>query len=105
MSGLGLEGRRVLVTGGGVGIGRGIATAFAGEGARVAVTYRTHEPDAGMYGDCPGLVAVRNEATDEKAVQSAVSEVSEAFGGLDVLVNNVGGLITRSRIADMSLDL
>ncbi len=105
MAGLGLAGVRVLVTGGGVGIGRGIATAFAGEGARVAVTYRTHEPDAGMRDDCPGLVAVQNEATNEAAVADAVAQVADALGGIDVLVNNVGGLIARAPIAEMSLDL
>ncbi len=105
MAGLGLEGVRVLVTGGGVGIGRGVATAFAAEGARVAVTYRTHAPDAGMIADCPGLLAIHNEATDEGAVTAATDQVAEAFGGIDVLVNNVGGLIARSPIAEMSLDL
>ena len=45
------------------------------------------------------------DATDPAAVDEMAGAVAEAFGGLDVLVNNVGGLIRRSPIADMDYDL
>jgi len=105
-----LEKKTALVTGGGVGIGQGIALKLAEAGARVAVTYRTHAPDAEFAAAVESasgapLVAVSVDATDEGAVREAVGEVDRALGGIDVLVNNVGGLVERSSIADMSFDL
>ncbi len=101
-TGLGLGGTRVLVTGGGTGIGRGIAEAFGAEGARVAVTYHRHAPDEALRDACPGLVAYRNEATDEEDTRAVASHVVEAFGGLDVLVNNVGGMVARVATNEMT---
>jgi 3-oxoacyl-[acyl-carrier protein] reductase len=100
--GLGLTGARVLVTGGGTGIGRGIAEAFGAEGARVAVTYHRHEPDDALRAACPGLVALPNQATDEADTHAVVAQVVEALGGIDVLVNNVGGMVARVPISDMT---
>jgi 3-oxoacyl-[acyl-carrier protein] reductase len=105
-----LAGRTALVTGGSVGIGRGIAAQYAAAGARVAITYRTHEPDEALVAELtdtagrkPLLLAV--DATDEGQVAGAVGAVREEFGGLDILVNNVGGLVQRAGIADLGLDL
>jgi len=100
MAGLQLTGRRVLVTGGGVGIGLGITQAFMDEGAQVCCTYLTHRPE--------GLPADRLRqvpATDETEVAAAVEWATGELGGLDVLVNNVGGLVARTPITEMSLDL
>ena len=101
-TGLGLAGARVLVTGGGTGIGRGIAEAFGAEGARVAITYHRHEPDDALRAACPGLVALPNQATDEADTNAVVAKIVEALGGLDVLVNNVGGMVARVPISDMT---
>jgi 3-oxoacyl-[acyl-carrier protein] reductase len=101
-TGLGLAGARVLVTGGGTGIGRGIAEAFGAEGARVAVTYHQHEPDDALRAACPGLVALPNQATDEADTKAVVAQVVEALGGIDVLVNNVGGMVRRTPISEMT---
>jgi 3-oxoacyl-[acyl-carrier protein] reductase len=101
-TGLGLTGARVLVTGGGTGIGRGIAQAFGAEGARVAVTYHRHAPDDALREACPGLVALPHQATDEAETRDVAAAVVEALGGLDVLVNNVGGMVRRVPIGDMS---
>lgn len=84
-----LEGRKALVTGGGTGIGAGIARSFAAEGARVTVTGRREGPlkDLAREIGChwvAGDVAVPADA--ERMVAGAV----EAHGGLDVLVNNAG---------------
>jgi 3-oxoacyl-[acyl-carrier protein] reductase len=97
-----------LVTGGGTGIGRAIATELARAGARVAITYRAHEPDdeltaqLAIAGD-PVLLPV--DATAEDQVVAAIERVGGAFGSLDILVNNAGGLVARSTIADMDFAL
>lgn len=101
------DGKRVLVTGGGTGIGYGIALAFARAGAAVAVTYNTHEPDAELRAVSEangGFVALKVDATSETAVVDCVAEVAERLGGLDILVNNVGGLVARKPLAEMSLE-
>lgn len=101
-----LNGKRALVTGGGVGIGKGIVTALADAGASVAFTYLTHEPDAEFVQSIATAsgspcVPLQVDATDEREVGEAVSTAAEALGGIDILVNNVGGLIGRVPIADM----
>jgi 3-oxoacyl-[acyl-carrier protein] reductase len=86
-----------LVTGGGTGIGLAIATALEAAGADVAVTYRTHPP----AGD--ERPAFQVHATDEGQVVAAVDQAVTSMGGLDVLVNNVGGLVRRATLAELDL--
>ncbi len=94
-----LEGRVALVTGGGVGVGLGIARALAAEGARVAVHYASSA--AGAEGFVTETVASGGEAI---AIQGDLRHVADCervvaatvdrFGALDLLVNNAG--ITRT---------
>jgi NAD(P)-dependent dehydrogenase (short-subunit alcohol dehydrogenase family) len=90
-----LTGKRALVTGSSSGIGRGIATLLAREGASVVVHGRNRErtqavADAIRAAGGAAHVALGNLATDEGA--AAVSQtVHESLGGLDILVNNIGG--------------
>jgi 3-oxoacyl-[acyl-carrier protein] reductase len=87
---LGLEGRRALVGGGGSGIGGGIATALAAEGARVALIGRTAERVMGAADQLGGIPVVADLATADgpaAAVEAAVG----GLGGLDLLVINTGG--------------
>jgi 3-oxoacyl-[acyl-carrier protein] reductase len=95
-----LEGKRALVTGGASGIGRAIARAFAGEGARVAVADRAprREIDAvvAQIGAEGGQAfAVRADVADEAQVRAMVEAVLGREGGLDLLVNNAGILIEK----------
>jgi 3-oxoacyl-[acyl-carrier protein] reductase len=105
-----LSGRTALITGGGTGIGRGIALELARAGARIVVTYRTHTPDAEFADQVQQasgaeLTALALDATSESEVKSAIETVKQRFGTVDILVNNVGGLIQRSAIADMDIAL
>lgn len=88
------EGRSVLITGGNSGIGEATALAFGRNGARVAVIGRrtkANETVAARVREAGGqAIAVTADVTVEEHVQSAVRSTVEAFGGIDVAVNNAG---------------
>ena len=85
-----LEGKRVFVTGSGVGIGKAIATLFTERGARVVVSDINPET-AKQSAEEMGAAGVANcDVTDEGQVQAAVQQTVDILGGLDVLVNNAG---------------
>lgn len=90
---MGLAGAAVLVTGGSGGIGRSIALAFAAEGANVAITYHQQRDAADavvkqIKQDGTRAIAVRLDLASADSAAAVVDEVVQAFGGLDVLVNN-----------------
>ena len=87
---LGLEGRRALVGGGASGIGGGIATALAAEGARVALVGRTAARVEAEAARLDGLAVIADLATDDGPA-GAVEATVGALGGLDLLVVNTGG--------------
>ncbi len=91
-----LSGKVALVTGGGTGIGRAIALAFAREGASVAVAGRRLEKLREVIGEVQkrggaGL-AMECDVTRARDVERAVKGTVERFGRLNVLVNNAGTL-------------
>lgn len=94
-SGLGLEGRVVLITGGSQGVGHGCALEFARAGARVAVVARGPERAAAVAESIRArggsALAIQGDVTREDDPARAVDETVAHFGGLDILVNNVGG--------------
>lgn len=91
-----LAGKVALVTGGGTGIGKAIALAFAREGAKVAVAGRRKEKlqetvhEMGKAGGS-GL-AIACDVSNARDAERAVQEAAENFGKLNVLVNNAGVL-------------
>jgi NAD(P)-dependent dehydrogenase (short-subunit alcohol dehydrogenase family) len=90
------QGKRALVTGGGRGIGRAIALAFAQQGADVAIAARGREELEHVAGEIRALgrkasVHVVDMGDTRKAVQM-VDAAAGSLGGLDVLVNNAGGI-------------
>jgi 3-oxoacyl-[acyl-carrier protein] reductase len=91
---LGLTGKVALVTGSSRGIGRGIATRLVEEGADVVFSARGEEAleaavrDATGPGRAHGVVA---DVTSAEGAAAVVVAAVETFGGLDIVVNNVGG--------------
>lgn len=98
-------GKTVLVTGGGVGIGRAAAEGFRDAGARVVVIEidpaRAEEARAALGKDA--LVVV-GDVTDPAAVASLAATIETEFGGLDVLVNNVGDFLMLAKPFDQLSD-
>jgi NAD(P)-dependent dehydrogenase (short-subunit alcohol dehydrogenase family) len=96
-----LEGKRIVITGGGSGIGRAAVLKFVAEGARVGIIDRnraTAEETATIAGkNCFALLA---DVTDEGEIRAAVAEANEAWGGIDVVVGNAGVQLARDARAD-----
>jgi 3-oxoacyl-[acyl-carrier protein] reductase len=95
-----LQGRVALVTGGATGIGGAISTAFGREGMKVAVHYHAGADEAeriaGEIRRGGGeVLLIQRDITDRDATVELVRQTIEAFGGLDVLVNNAGGMVAR----------
>ena len=90
-----MEGKRVLVTGSGTGIGRGVALEFAREGAAVVLHYAHSEAGAASAVDeirsAGGTAeAFQADLADIEQVRALASQAIDFLGGLDVLVNNAG---------------
>jgi 3-oxoacyl-[acyl-carrier protein] reductase len=102
-----LVGRTAIVTGGAKGIGRGIAEAFASEGADVAIADIATNDEATQVIEAiqqAGRNAryVRTDVAEEQQVQSMVEAVHRAFGHIDILVNNAG-IFTQALVEHLSV--
>ncbi|UOQ61240.1 SDR family oxidoreductase [Leucobacter rhizosphaerae] len=85
-----VQGRVVVITGGGTGIGAAIAERYAAEGASVVVVGRRREPIEEVAARIGGTAIVA-DASDAASARAAVAEIVERLGGIDVLVANAGG--------------
>ena len=87
-----LQGKVAIVTGGGQGVGQGIAYALASEGAKIAVSGRTlskAEDTAAEIRRRGGTAqAFLCEVTSKEDLERHVKEVAETFGGINILINN-----------------
>ena len=92
-----LSGKVAFITGGGTGIGRACALAFAREGAQVAVAGRRKEPLDKVAGEIAAAggksLALSCDVTQRSSVEGALAQVEKHFGRLDTLVNNAGAVV------------
>ncbi len=98
-----LAGRTAVVTGAGSGIGAAIAQALAAQGARVALLDRDLAAATAESADLDGAQAVACDVTDAGSIDRAVATVTQAFGGIDILVNSAG-IVDLAPAEDLSGD-
>lgn len=90
-----LDGKVALITGGGRGIGEGIARAFVEAGAAVALVSRTKEQVEGVAKDLNAsggrAIAIPTDISDLDELEGLIERTVGEFGGIDMVVNNAGG--------------
>ena len=104
-----LKNKSAIVTGAGRDIGRACALRLAAEGANIALSYHSSSEGAEsavaeikkMGGNA---IAVKADLNNPTEVESLIKSTVDAFGAVDILVNNTGGLVARKTIAEMSLE-
>src|SRR6266404_2882479 len=85
------KGKRVLVTGGTKGVGEAILRRFALSGASVATTARSEAAHSQA-----SVLFIKGDLGTARGAQNVVDRIQQEWGGLDVLVNNVGGTETKA---------
>jgi citronellol/citronellal dehydrogenase len=103
-----LAGKRIFITGGSRGIGLAIALRAAADGASVAIAAKTSDPNPKLPGtihtaaaeiEAAGgkALAIQCDLRDELQIEAAINQAAEAFGGIDILVNNASAInLTRT---------
>jgi 3-oxoacyl-[acyl-carrier protein] reductase len=104
-----LSGKSVLITGASTGIGAELARAFAAQGAKVGLHYNSSADAAEALAKeieaAGGTVRlVKADMMNPAEIIGAVKDVAEAFGGLDGLINNAGGMVKRIPYGDVTDD-
>ncbi len=105
-----LEGRTILITGGGTGLGRSMALKCASAGAKIAVVGRREEPLKATVADLEKMGARADFATcdvrDSASVRSAFNKVEEGLGPVNALINNAAGnfLCASEDLSDNAFD-
>jgi 2-deoxy-D-gluconate 3-dehydrogenase len=87
---LDLSGKRVIVTGGAMGIGFGIAKRLSDAGAKVLIADMNEGAANDAAAKLEGAFAMKVDVSDESEVKAMVAKAVAEFGGLDILVNNAG---------------
>jgi len=104
-----LKGKSVLITGASTGIGAAAARAFAREGCRVVAHYNASRDKAmalaeEIRGEGGEVTVVGGDVSVEADVKRIVADAIAAFGRIDVLINNAGGMLGRVHIADYTVE-
>jgi 3-oxoacyl-[acyl-carrier protein] reductase len=99
-----LAGQVAIITGGGRGIGKAIALAYAQAGADVCVTARSQNEIASVADEIKTLgcrsLAVSCDVSNRASVESMIEQSVAEFGRLDILVNNAGGGLERTKVGE-----
>ena len=99
--GFGLGGKRVLVTGGSIGIGAAAVKAFAEAGAKLAIHYnKNREKAEALAREIGGAVVLGGDFSRTDQVTAVIDGALQQLGGLDVLVNNAGHMVARFPLAE-----
>lgn len=96
--------QRVVITGGGSGIGLGLASRFAARGDRVAICDADPAAVAKVQADWPDFIVAHADVTDEAQMEAFLSHVEDAWGGVDVVCANAGTGGPAGRIEDLDYD-
>ena len=103
-----LAGKRVVVTGGGQGLGLAIVRRLIEEQCHLAIHYHSSRDgaeelvDAAKKDNLPAQ-AFQCDLTDEQAVNSFAQSTADFLGGIDILINNAGDLVGRRELADIDV--
>ena len=104
-----LKGKVALITGGDSGIGRATAVLYAREGANVAIVYLSEDADAqeakrAVEAEGGQCITIAGDVGDKSFCMDAVKQTVDAFGALDVLVNNASEQTVQEDVRDISED-
>lgn len=94
-----ISGNTILITGGGSGIGEGLAKAFAARDNQVVIAGRNEDRLKEVSASNPGIEDLPVDITDPKAIESFAEVIIEKFPTLNVLVNNAGIMISEDVLA------
>jgi 3-oxoacyl-[acyl-carrier protein] reductase len=106
-----LQGKRAIVTGGGAGIGRGVAIKLAQEGARVGIldinldAARETADQIARTVEQAEVHAVRVDVADEDSVATGIADIAQRFDGLDTVIANAGVMLFGQDTVAAELDL
>jgi 3-oxoacyl-[acyl-carrier protein] reductase len=103
-----LVGKRALVTAGGQGIGKAIAEELLKAGCDVAIHYFSEAAGAGEVAALAKslgrrAITLQADLTNEVAATAMVKQATDFLGGLEVLINNAGGLVARRTLAQVDM--
>jgi 3-oxoacyl-[acyl-carrier protein] reductase len=99
-----LKSKRIVITGGVTGIGGAASRALAKAGAKVFAQYLGGEKEAVEF-EREGIATFKLDLLERKAPSRLIDEAQQRLSGIDVLINNAGGLVERRLVADLDDEL
>jgi len=94
-----LSGKRIVVTGGVTGIGGAASRALAEAGAMLLAQYWSGGPELAAFEEA-GIATIKLDLTTPGAAEEVMRQAMARLGGLDVLINNAGGMVERRNLVD-----